>query len=77
VSTRSWFGSAGFLASPELSGPSPSVDMGGNEAGTGGGAGAAAAGGGGVDRWNIFGSRPIVQKSPTDPGSDTSPGKAS
>lgn len=24
--------------------------------------------------WNIFGSRPIVQKSPTDPGSDTGSG---
>lgn len=37
--------------------------MGGNEGGGGGG-----------ERWNFFGSRSVVQKSPTDPGSDTSPG---
>lgn len=33
--------------------------MGGNE------------GGRGSDRWNLFGVRPTVQKSPTDPGSDS------
>lgn len=38
--------------------------MGGNEGGGGGG-----------ERWNFFGSRSVVQKSPTDPGSDTSPGE--
>ncbi|XP_027007834.1 putative monooxygenase p33MONOX isoform X1 [Tachysurus fulvidraco] len=34
--------------------------MGGNEGG-----------GRGSDRWNLFGVRPTVQKSPTDPGSDS------
>ncbi|CAL8263912.1 unnamed protein product [Lota lota] len=62
IPRRTWFGSASLLTPPELSSHSPSIDMGGNE------------GGGGGDRWNIFGSRPIVQKSPTDPGSDTGPG---
>ncbi|KAL6479798.1 hypothetical protein MHYP_G00108310 [Metynnis hypsauchen] len=35
--------------------------MGGNEGG-----------GRGSDRWSLFGVRPVVQKSPTDPGSDSS-----
>lgn len=35
------------------------VSMGGNE------------GGRGSDRWSLFGVRPTVQKSPTDPGSDS------
>uniref|UniRef100_W5K652 Putative monooxygenase p33MONOX n=1 Tax=Astyanax mexicanus TaxID=7994 RepID=W5K652_ASTMX len=35
--------------------------MGGNEGG-----------GRGLDRWSLFGARPVVQKSPTDPGSDSS-----
>ncbi|XP_026213941.1 putative monooxygenase p33MONOX [Anabas testudineus] len=62
VSRRNWFhlGPAPFLATPELS-PSLSTDMGGNE-------------GGGGDRWSFFGTRSVVQKSPTDPGSDTSTG---
>ncbi|KAG7517407.1 hypothetical protein JOB18_006872 [Solea senegalensis] len=47
------------LATPELS-PNLSTDMGGNE--------------GGGDRWSFFGTRSVVQKSPTDPGSDTSTG---
>ncbi|KAK7137675.1 hypothetical protein R3I94_013353 [Phoxinus phoxinus] len=34
--------------------------MGGNEGGGRGG-----------ERWSLFGGRPIVQKSPTDPGSET------
>lgn len=39
--------------------------MGGNEGGGRGG-----------ERWSLFGVRPIVQKSPTDPGSETNtPGK--
>uniref|UniRef100_A0A3B3W056 Putative monooxygenase p33MONOX n=2 Tax=Poecilia TaxID=8080 RepID=A0A3B3W056_9TELE len=36
--------------------------MGGNEGG----------GGGGLDKWNFFGTRSVVHKSPTDPGSETS-----
>ncbi|TSO15279.1 putative monooxygenase p33MONOX [Bagarius yarrelli] len=40
--------------------------MGGNEGGGRGG-----------DRWSLFGVRPIVQKSPTDPGSDSSSGSLS
>lgn len=41
------------------------VLMGGNEGGGRGG-----------ERWSLFGARPIVQKSPTDPGSETNtPGK--
>ncbi|CAL8333804.1 putative monooxygenase p33MONOX [Gadus morhua] len=65
---RSWFGSSNLLSPPELGSHSPSFDMGGNEGGGGGG------GGGGVDRWSFFGPRPVVQKSPTDPGSDSGPG---
>lgn len=38
--------------------------MGGNEGG-----------GGGLDRWNLFGTRSVVHKSPTDPGSETSTGE--
>ncbi|KAG7230255.1 hypothetical protein INR49_024359 [Caranx melampygus] len=55
---RSWFqlSPAPFLTTPEHS---PSGDMGGNE-------------GGGGERWNFFGTRSVVQKSPTDPGSETS-----
>lgn len=42
-----------------------SISMGGNEGGGRGG-----------ERWSLFGVRPIVQKSPTDPGSETNtPGK--
>ncbi|XP_071375939.1 putative monooxygenase p33MONOX [Centroberyx affinis] len=63
VSRRSWFNlsPAHFLATPELSSPNPNIDMGGNE-------------GGGGDRWSFFGTRSVVQKSPTDPGSETSTG---
>ncbi len=31
--------------------------------------------GGGGERWNFFGVRSVVQKSPTDPGSETSTGE--
>lgn len=51
-----------FLTALEQSSPNPSTDMGGNE------------GGGGGERWNFFGTRSVVQKSPTDPGSDTGTG---
>ncbi|XP_020502161.1 putative monooxygenase p33MONOX [Labrus bergylta] len=63
VSRRSWFqlSPAPFLATPELNSPSPSTEMGGNE-------------GGGGERWNFFGTRSVVQKSPTDPGSETGTG---
>ncbi|XP_034740080.1 putative monooxygenase p33MONOX isoform X2 [Etheostoma cragini] len=66
VSRRSWFqlSPAPFLANPDLSCPNPSTDMGGNEGG----------GGGGGEKWSFFGTRPVVQKSPTDPGCDTSTG---
>lgn len=59
---RNWFqlGPAPFLATPELS-LTPCTDMGGNE--------------GGGDRWSFFGTRSVVQKSPTDPGSETSTGE--
>ncbi|TNN58431.1 putative monooxygenase p33MONOX [Liparis tanakae] len=43
------------------------TDMGGNEGGGGGGVG-------GGERWSFFGTRSVVQKSPTDPGCDTSTG---
>lgn len=39
----------------------PDIFMGGNEGG-----------GRGLDRWSLFEKRPTVQKSPTDPGSDSS-----
>lgn len=60
---RSWFqlSPSSFLSNPELSSHSLSTDMGGNE-------------GGGGDRWSFFGTRSVVQKSPTDPGSDSNTG---
>ncbi|XP_029020444.1 putative monooxygenase p33MONOX [Betta splendens] len=60
LSRRSWFqlSPAPLPATPELT-PNPSTEMGGNEGG---------------DRWSFFGTRSVVQKSPTDPGSDTSTG---
>ncbi|XP_070692632.1 putative monooxygenase p33MONOX isoform X2 [Pempheris klunzingeri] len=63
LSRRGWFqlSSAPFPATPELNSPNPGTDMGGNE-------------GGGGDRWSFFGTRSVVQKSPTDPGSETSTG---
>lgn len=62
---RTWFqqSPAPFLATPELNSLNPSTDMGGNE------------GGGGGERWNFFGTRSVVHKSPTDPGSETSTGE--
>lgn len=65
IEHRAWFqlSPAPFLTTPEPNSPIPNTDMGGNE------------GGGGSERWNFFGSRSVVQKSPTDPGSDTSPGE--
>ncbi|TSL04392.1 putative monooxygenase p33MONOX [Bagarius yarrelli] len=57
---RSWFSSQGSVASltgSELSSSSSSsMDMGSSE--------------GSVERWSIFGPRPLVPKSITDPGSD-------
>ncbi|CDQ84456.1 unnamed protein product [Oncorhynchus mykiss] len=68
LNRRSWFNSqslAPFLAAPELSSPNLSPEMGGNEGG----------GGAGGERWSLFGtSRPVVQKSTTDPGSETNTG---
>lgn len=62
---RAWFqlSPAPFLATPELNSPNLSTDMGGNE------------GGGGGERWSFFGTRSVVQKSPTDPGSETNTGE--
>eukprot|EP00063_Salmo_salar_P093290 XP_014068125.1 PREDICTED: putative monooxygenase p33MONOX [Salmo salar] len=67
LNRRSWFNSlspAPFLTTSELGSPNFSPEMGGNE---GGGAGG--------ERWSFFGtSRPVVQKSSTDPGSETNTG---
>ncbi|XP_006631943.1 putative monooxygenase p33MONOX [Lepisosteus oculatus] len=54
---RGWFsqGSTAPITSSEFGSASSNVDMGGGE-------------GGGVERWSIFGPRPVVQKSTTDPG---------
>lgn len=62
LSRRNWFvvNPTPFLTAPDLSCPVSNTDM-GNE-------------GGGGDRWTFFGSRSMVQKSPTDPGSDTGTG---
>lgn len=49
-----------LLATPEHS-PNPTTDMGGNE-------------GKGGERWTFFGTRSVVHKSPTDPGSESSTG---
>lgn len=60
---RSWLqlSSTPFLTTPELSSPNPSTDMGGNE-------------GKGGERWTFFGTRSLVHKSPTDPGSESGTG---
>ncbi|MED6262683.1 hypothetical protein ATANTOWER_023941 [Ataeniobius toweri] len=65
VNRRNWFqlSSNPYLAAPEPNRPNPITDMGGNEGG-----------GGGLDKWNFFGTRSVVHKSPTDPGSETSTG---
>uniref|UniRef100_A0A3P9M7B7 Putative monooxygenase p33MONOX n=1 Tax=Oryzias latipes TaxID=8090 RepID=A0A3P9M7B7_ORYLA len=65
VHRRNWFhlSSAPFLALPEPDRRHPNTDMGGNEGG-----------GGGLDKWSFFGTRSVVHKSPTDPGSETSTG---
>ncbi|XP_024139460.1 putative monooxygenase p33MONOX isoform X1 [Oryzias melastigma] len=62
---RNWFhlSSTPFLALPDPDRHHPNADMGGNEGG-----------GGGLDKWSFFGSRSVVHKSPTDPGSETSTG---
>ncbi|KAI3373318.1 hypothetical protein L3Q82_006616 [Scortum barcoo] len=57
---RSWFSSTGSEVS--ISSSNSSVDMGD------------AAGGGVVERWGVFGPRPLVQKSTSDLGSDPSTG---
>ncbi|KAM8848313.1 putative monooxygenase p33MONOX isoform 1-T2 [Synchiropus picturatus] len=64
LSRRSWLQltSAPFLPSQELSELNLSTDMGGNEGGSGG------------ERWSFFGTRSVVQKSPTHPGTDSSTG---
>lgn len=60
---RSWLqqSSTPFLTTPELSSPNPITDMGGNE-------------GKGGERWTFFGTRSLVHKSPTDPGSESGTG---
>ncbi|KAG7484562.1 hypothetical protein MATL_G00050750 [Megalops atlanticus] len=62
---RGWFsqGSGPSLTGTELTGPSVSID---SLSGEGiGGSGAA------VERWSAFGPRPVVQKSTTDPGTES------
>ncbi|XP_056140808.1 putative monooxygenase p33MONOX isoform X2 [Lampris incognitus] len=61
---RSWFGSTGS----ELSiGSNTSLDLGGGAATVGSDGNA---GGGMVERWSLFGQRPVVQKTTSDLGSD-------
>ncbi|XP_019901672.2 putative monooxygenase p33MONOX isoform X3 [Esox lucius] len=66
INRRSWFNNlspAPFIGTPELGSPNR-LEMGGNEGGGTGG-----------ERWSFFGtSRPVVQKSSTDPGSETNTG---
>ncbi|XP_076878049.1 putative monooxygenase p33MONOX [Brachyhypopomus gauderio] len=50
-----------FITVSDSSSVDTSIHMGGNEGG-----------GRGLDRWGLFGMRSSVQKSPTDPGSDSS-----
>lgn len=57
---RTWFGSTGSEAS--ISSANSSVDIGDTAAGGVGGA---------VERWSMFGPRPLVQKSTSDLGSDS------
>lgn len=59
---RGWFSSTGSEVS--LSSSNSSVDMGDAPAGGMGGA---------VERWSVFGPRPLVQKSTSDLGSDSTP----
>nr|XP_020453988.1 putative monooxygenase p33MONOX isoform X2 [Monopterus albus] len=58
---RGWFSSAGSEVSNSLS--NSSVDMGGGDMAAGGVGGA-------VERWSVFGPRPLVQKSTSDLESD-------
>ncbi|XP_077588333.1 putative monooxygenase p33MONOX isoform X2 [Stigmatopora nigra] len=62
VVRRSWFqrNPLPFLAAGESIGASHAADMGGNQ--------------GGEDRWSFFGTRSVVQKSPTHPGSEPNTG---
>ncbi|KAL4659815.1 putative monooxygenase p33MONOX isoform X1 [Arapaima gigas] len=55
---RGWFsqGSMASITSSEVGSANTSIDLSGTE------------GGGAVERWSIFGPRPVVQKSTTDPG---------
>lgn len=64
VLCRGWFSSTGSEVS--LSSSNSSVDMGGLDPAAGGGAGGA------VERWSVFGPRPLVQHSASDLGSDGS-----
>ncbi|XP_018611819.1 putative monooxygenase p33MONOX [Scleropages formosus] len=59
LNCRSWFShsSTAFFTSSQSGSLITSTEMGGNEGG-----------GGSFDRWSFFGSRPLVQKSSTDPG---------
>lgn len=69
---RGWFGSTNSEAS--ISSFNSSVDMGGGVGGDAATAPAAAAGGvgGAVEKWGVFGPRPLVQKSTSDLGTDPS-----
>ncbi|XP_077434305.1 putative monooxygenase p33MONOX [Vanacampus margaritifer] len=62
VSRRSWFqrNPVPFLTPLETNSSYHTADMGGNQ--------------GGEDRWSFFGTRSVVQKSPTHPGSEPNTG---
>ncbi|XP_061541197.1 putative monooxygenase p33MONOX [Phycodurus eques] len=62
VGRRSWFqqNPVPLLKALESSSPNHTEDMGGNQ--------------GGEDRWSFFGTRSVVQKSPTHPGSEPNTG---
>ncbi|KAM9835647.1 putative monooxygenase p33MONOX [Syngnathus typhle] len=62
VTRRSWFqrSPAPFLTPLDSNSPNHTADMGGNQ--------------GGEDTWSFFGTRSVVQKSPTHPGSEPNTG---
>ncbi|XP_077388925.1 putative monooxygenase p33MONOX [Festucalex cinctus] len=62
LSRKSWFqrSPALFLTPLEANSPDHTADMGGNQ--------------GGEDRWSFFGTRSVVQKSPTHPGTEPNTG---
>ncbi|KAK5887266.1 hypothetical protein CesoFtcFv8_015885 [Champsocephalus esox] len=69
---RGWFGST----SSDVSSSNSSVDLVDSGVGAAGGGGGAGGGAGTVERWGVFGPRPMVQKSTPDPASDPAAGFA-